>query len=102
LGHRDALNAQISKRVAEKPVAHWLDVLGTAGISCGRVNGLAEALALPVVVERRLLDSMQLRLPIDLSGSPVRRDPPTLGEHSREVLQQAGFDTRSIIKLGID
>jgi crotonobetainyl-CoA:carnitine CoA-transferase CaiB-like acyl-CoA transferase len=102
LGHRDALNAQIAGRIAEQPVAHWLDVLGAVGISCGRVNDLAEALALPVVAERGLLDSMQLRLPINQSGRPARRCPPTLGEHSREVLQQAGFDEPAISKLGID
>jgi crotonobetainyl-CoA:carnitine CoA-transferase CaiB-like acyl-CoA transferase len=102
LGHRDVLNAQIADKIADQSVSHWLGVLGTAGISCGRVNDLAEALALPVVVERELLNTMQLRLPINLSESTARRRPPTLGEHSREVLQQAGFDTLAIAKLGID
>ena len=102
LAHRDVLNVQIAGRIAQQPVAHWLDVLGTAGISCGRVNNLAEALALPIVAERELLKAMQLRLPVDLSGQPVRMGPPTLGEHSREILQQAGFDSEAIAKLGIN
>jgi crotonobetainyl-CoA:carnitine CoA-transferase CaiB-like acyl-CoA transferase len=102
LVHRVALNAQIADKIAEQSVSHWLSVLGTAGISCGRVNNLAEALALPVVAERELLNAMQLRLPIDLSGQPARMVPPKLGEHSREVLQQAGFDQQAITKMGID
>jgi crotonobetainyl-CoA:carnitine CoA-transferase CaiB-like acyl-CoA transferase len=102
LAHRVALNAQIADKIAEQSVSHWLSVLGTAGISCGRVNNLAEALALPVVAERELLNAMQLRLPIDLSGQPARMGPPKLGEHSREILLQAGFDKQAIITLGID
>jgi crotonobetainyl-CoA:carnitine CoA-transferase CaiB-like acyl-CoA transferase len=101
LAHREALNAQIAGRIAEHSVAHWLELLGQANISCGRVNDLAEAFALSVVAERGLLDSMQLRLPIDLSGPPARSCPPTLGEHSRETLLQAGFDEHAVSKLGI-
>jgi crotonobetainyl-CoA:carnitine CoA-transferase CaiB-like acyl-CoA transferase len=102
LAHRDALSAQIAGKIQQQPVAYWLDILGAAGISCGRVNSLAEALALPVVVERKLLESMQLRLPIDLSGQSSFLFPPALGEHSREILQQAGFDGGDIRKLGIN
>jgi crotonobetainyl-CoA:carnitine CoA-transferase CaiB-like acyl-CoA transferase len=99
LAHRDDLNRVIAETVARQSTAHWLDALGKAGISCGRVNNLAEALDLPVVAERGLLDSMQLRLPIDLSGQPVRRGPPKLGEHSREILQEAGFSEIEIAAI---
>jgi crotonobetainyl-CoA:carnitine CoA-transferase CaiB-like acyl-CoA transferase len=96
LGHREELNRVIAATVSTQSTAHWLDVLGKAGISCGRVNNLAEALALPVVAERGLLDSMQLRLPIDLSGQPVRQGPPKLGEHSRQILKEAGFSDAEV------
>ena len=100
LANRQSLDQAISVVIAGQPVSHWLDHLGKAGISCGRVNDLAEAWALPVVAERRLLDSMQLRLPIDLSGPPLGKGPPKLGEHSRDILEQAGFDSEAIGKLG--
>lgn len=99
LGHRDELNRMIAETVSTQTTAHWLDALGNAGISCGRVNTLAEALVLPVVAERNLLDSMQLRLPIDLSEHPERRGPPKLGEHSREILQEAGFSDIEIAAI---
>jgi crotonobetainyl-CoA:carnitine CoA-transferase CaiB-like acyl-CoA transferase len=100
IANRQPLNQAISVVIASQTVGHWLRHLGKAGISCGRVNDLAEAWALPVVAERGLLDSMQLRLPIDLSSPPLGKPPPKLGEHSREILEQAGFDSEVIGKLG--
>jgi crotonobetainyl-CoA:carnitine CoA-transferase CaiB-like acyl-CoA transferase len=99
LVYRDELNRVIAAIVAKQSTAHWLDVFGKAGISCGRVNNLAEALALPVVAERGLWDSMHLRLPIDLSGQPFRKSPPKLGEHSLEILQEAGFSDIEIADI---
>jgi crotonobetainyl-CoA:carnitine CoA-transferase CaiB-like acyl-CoA transferase len=100
LANRQSLNQAISAVIAGQPVSHWLEHLGKAGISCGRVNDLAEAWVLPVVAERGLLDSMQLRLPIDLNGPQLGKRPPKLGEHSREILEQAGFDSEVIGALG--
>jgi crotonobetainyl-CoA:carnitine CoA-transferase CaiB-like acyl-CoA transferase len=102
LRHRAPLNQAIAAVIREKPIEHWLAQLGDAGISCGRVNNLAEALRLPVVAERALLTDMQLRLPIDPDADGVRCGAPKLGEHSRDILQQAGFDAAQISKLGID
>lgn len=100
LGHREELNRAIAEIIIKQPISYWLEVLGKAGISCGRVNNLAEALALPVVAERELLNSMQLRLPVDLSGQPSRAEPPKLGEHTREILEEAGFSEIEIAAIG--
>ncbi len=100
LGHREELNQVIAEIIIKQPTSYWLDILGKAGISCGRVNNLAEALALPVVAERDLLNSMQLRLPIDISGQPPRAEPPKLGEHTREILEEAGFSAIEIAAIG--
>ncbi len=102
LGNRHSLDQVIAAVIAGETVDYWLSQLGTSGISCGRVNDLAEAWALPVVAERGLLASMQLRLPIDLTGQSTRIPAPSLGEHSREILGQAGFDADEIRKLGIN
>lgn len=109
LRHRDALDQMLQERFADQSVAHWLQVLGEAGISAGPVNDLDQALAMPVTAERGLFvdpqnldwpDGMALmRLPIDPDASGIRRPPPTLGQHSREVLGEAGFDETLINKL---
>jgi crotonobetainyl-CoA:carnitine CoA-transferase CaiB-like acyl-CoA transferase len=37
------------------------------------------------------VQDMQLRLPIDPAASGLRVRPPTLGEHSAEVLAELGY-----------
>ncbi|MGQ0620547.1 MAG: CaiB/BaiF CoA transferase family protein [Panacagrimonas sp.] len=109
LANRDALDQILQQRFAANSVAHWLKVLGEAGISVGPVNDLAQALAMPVTAERNLFVDPQaldwpagmalMRLPIDNDASGIRRPPPMLGQHSHEVLREAGFDETSIEKL---
>lgn len=106
---REALDARLGKVFREGPVAMWLQRLGDAGISAGAVNDVEEALALPVVAERRLFVAPEelpwpggislMRLPIDSDGAGVRRPPPGLGQHTAEVLREAGIDDATIAAL---
>jgi hypothetical protein len=73
------------------------------------VNDVKAALEMPVARERNMFvvpqsvgwagGMPQLRLPVDADGTGVRRPPPKLGEHSREVLREAGFDDATIERL---
>lgn len=109
LQNRDELDAILSEKIRGEPVAIWLDRLGKAGMSVGRVNDVSAALAMPVAEERSLFVQPenigwaggleQLRLPIDPQGSGVRRRPPHLGEHSAEILAEIGYDGESIRRL---
>jgi crotonobetainyl-CoA:carnitine CoA-transferase CaiB-like acyl-CoA transferase len=100
--HREALDALLAAQFRLQPVASWLQQLGNAGLSVGRVNDIRQALALPVVSERRLFvvpEQAQLpgampllRLPIDSDGAGVRKPPPKLGEHTAEVWCELGVD----------
>jgi crotonobetainyl-CoA:carnitine CoA-transferase CaiB-like acyl-CoA transferase len=106
IAHRAALNAEIAVVIAGNKVDHWLESLSAAGISVGRVNEVDTALNLPVVRERELLIQLggsgneaalpQLRLPIDLSGTGPRLNAPRLGEHSRQILKEAGFSDADV------
>ncbi len=107
--HRDALDALIEGIVAQRKIDDLLALLAAAGISSGRVNDLKDALAQPVARELDLFVPpgrlgwaaglpMQ-RTPIDRDGSGSRLRPPTLGQHTREVLIEAGFDTAEVDKL---
>ena len=109
LQNRDELDKILSEKIRNEPVAIWLDRLGKAGMSVGRVNDVSAALAMPVAEERSLFVQPenigwaggleQLRLPIDPLGSGVRRRPPHLGEHSAEILAEVGYDEESIRRL---
>ncbi len=109
LQNRDRLDAILAEKIAKEPVDVWLERLGSAGISVGRVNDVRAALEMPVAKERGLFvepgplgwsgGMPQLRLPVDADGSGVRRAPPKLGEHSAEVLGEIGYDATSIRRL---
>jgi len=77
----------------------WVEALESAGVPCGPINRLDAVFADPQVVARGVRIEMahpvagQVPLvanPIRLSGSPVsyRHAPPTLGQHTREVLTE--------------
>jgi crotonobetainyl-CoA:carnitine CoA-transferase CaiB-like acyl-CoA transferase len=82
-----------------RPKAEWLSALEAAKVPCGPINNLAEVFADPQVqargmavpVAHPLTDALKLvASPIKMSVTPptVRRAPPLLGEHTREVMQE--------------
>ncbi len=81
--NQPALQALLEARLATAPAAHWLALLGAAGVPAGPVNRISEALAMAQVAARTMLvetalpGGQSLRVagnPVKLSGVP---DPPT-------------------------
>jgi crotonobetainyl-CoA:carnitine CoA-transferase CaiB-like acyl-CoA transferase len=94
-----ALREVIAPLIRARPVDAWLAVLERAGVPCGRVRSVAEALEAPQVEARGLLLSLMhptlgpgryVGSPIHLSGARrgSLRPPPLLGEHTDEVLRE--------------
>ena len=87
------LSAPLSNKIG--PVYSQLDVVG---VPCGAVNDLAQAFALPPVQARGMTVDVvhpATPAPVRLIGTPlkfsetpatVRAAPPTLGQHTEEVL----------------
>ena len=80
------------------------------GIPCGPINTYAEAFADPQLRARDMIVEIDhpahgrqqtLGSPIKMSATPpvIARRAPTLGEHTREVLQEAGFTEEEIRAL---
>ena len=99
--HRAALVEQIEAITGRQPRRYWLEKLEAAGIPCGPINDYAEAFADPQVRARDMVVEVDhptlgrlrtLGSPVKMSEtSPVvRRRAPLLGEHTREVLREAG------------
>jgi crotonobetainyl-CoA:carnitine CoA-transferase CaiB-like acyl-CoA transferase len=97
VANRDALAALLEEALAARGAADWVATLGPAGVPCGLVNDVGEAFAL---AERLGLDPVadaggvpQVADPIGLSATPAsyRLAPPTLGEHTAEVLAWLGL-----------
>jgi crotonobetainyl-CoA:carnitine CoA-transferase CaiB-like acyl-CoA transferase len=108
--HREVLVPQISAVLKTRPRDEWLRRLERAHVPCGAINNLAETFADPQVQAREMTIGMphpltdDLRLvasPLKLSVTPVayRRAPPLLGEHTRELLREAGCDELQIEAL---
>ena len=96
--HRDVLDALVAD-VLRGDVAQALIVkLRAAGVPCGRINSVAQALDDPHAAARGMVETVEhpaagalrlLGIPFKLGGTPasVRRPPPTLGQHTDEILR---------------
>lgn len=93
VAHRDELVRILDERLAADTADSWFDALTAAGVPCGPLNDIADAIAL---AERLGLDptveiadphgeevSRHVANPIRLSETPptYRSSPPGLGEH---------------------
>ncbi len=95
----EALRACLAPILRGRSVDAWVSALGDAGVPCGRVRTVAEALGGPQVAARGLLLDVRhptlgagryVGSPIGLSdaGRGSQRPPPLLGEHTAEVLAE--------------
>ena len=81
--HQEALRAEIESVLGRRRTEHWIAVLEAAGVPCGPVNNIAQALAHPQTTARNMLvtvdDPVTGRL--ELAGNPMKLsafdDPPT-------------------------
>jgi crotonobetainyl-CoA:carnitine CoA-transferase CaiB-like acyl-CoA transferase len=103
--NRDALQARIEAILAADTTAGWMAKLEAKGVPAGPLNNIAQAWDDPQVKARGLLAEVAgrrfVRTPIKLHGTPVevRTGPAEVGEHTREVLAEAGFGPEDIEAL---
>jgi crotonobetainyl-CoA:carnitine CoA-transferase CaiB-like acyl-CoA transferase len=106
--HHDALQPAIAATLATRTADEWVDLLREAGVPCGAVRSVGDALTDPQTIARQMVEHVihptigplpVLGVPVKLSATPgtVRSAPPRLGEHTRQVLQQdLGYDDARI------
>jgi crotonobetainyl-CoA:carnitine CoA-transferase CaiB-like acyl-CoA transferase len=108
--HASEVVAALDDAFAAKPSSHWLAVLGEAGVPCGPVNGVSEALSEPQAAARGLVVETdhprfgtvrQLRSPVRVGEEPlVHRRAPLRNEHAGTVLHDLlGYGEEKVSRL---
>jgi formyl-CoA transferase/CoA:oxalate CoA-transferase len=109
--HRAALQPILERLFATRTRAGWTTLLGPAGVPCGEVRNIGEALADPQLAARGMVASMHHETagPIRVVGSPLRMShavpagvlpPPTLGAHTEPILvNELGFTPEDVRDL---
>jgi len=93
VAHQAELLPQIEAVLRTRSKGEWIDRLEAAGVPCGPIHTLPEALAHPQTAALGLVapvpgaDLSLLGLPVSIDGTrpPIRRPPPRLGEHNAEL-----------------
>jgi crotonobetainyl-CoA:carnitine CoA-transferase CaiB-like acyl-CoA transferase len=108
--HRDEIFARVRERLVAKTSAEWLELFRKHDIWAGPVYGYADVVADPQIahngtfVEYDHPTEGRVKapgFPIRFSRTPssVERGAPLVGEHSREILAEAGFGDAEIDRL---
>ena len=108
--HYAALYALVAEELVKKTTAEWLNILKEHDIPVGPVHDLDELIDDPHLNAVGFFEDMEhptegaLRMvgvPSRWSDSPaaITRPTPNLGEHSAEVLREAGYTQQEIDKL---
>ncbi len=104
--HR-ALGGLIEAVTKARPCRHWLALLDKHGIPSGPINTYADTLTDEHILARDMVVSTDhpalgrlktLGTPLKLSKTPLTpgRPAPLLGQHTTEVLQEAGYTSEEV------
>jgi formyl-CoA transferase len=108
--NRKKVNALIAKHTRQDTSQSWIGRLNKAGIPCGEINTIDKVFESPQVrhlgiaadfVSQERGPSQLVAQPIVMSRSrsSIRRPPPLMGQHTREILAEAGYTTAEIDAL---
>ncbi len=104
--HRGVLIPMMEELTRTRTTADWVALLEDKAVPCGPINDIAQAFddaqvkarGLAVTLPRDAGDDITaitgVASPLRLSATPpvLRRAPPALGQHTREVLAEMGID----------
>lgn len=108
--HRDMLGVEIEEITVNKNVAEWIEIMNAAGVPAGEINDIGQVfdnqqvhhlgLAQPIISHERG-ETRLVGQPILMSRTPSKivAPPPLAGQHSSEILKEAGYSDEEISKM---
>ncbi len=109
--NRKAMDEAVAAAFRTQPTAYWIETLHAAGVPCGPINAVSQAVADPHTSAREMVREVthpamgsyrQVGVPVKMSDTPsqLRRASPALGEHTDEVLAgELGYTAERIAAL---
>jgi crotonobetainyl-CoA:carnitine CoA-transferase CaiB-like acyl-CoA transferase len=99
MANRPELVAELESALASRGTDEWVSTLIDAGVPCGPIHDYRQVFedehTQAREMEVRLPDGTRtLGIPVKMSATPgaIRRPAPQLGEHTEEVLREAGIE----------
>jgi crotonobetainyl-CoA:carnitine CoA-transferase CaiB-like acyl-CoA transferase len=107
---RDDIYRMIQQRLLERDAEAWLALLATRDVWCAPVSMFEDVIDDPQVAHNGLLTTVErpdgepmrvVGMPIRFSATPgtVRAGPPSVGQHTNEVLASVGFSDEEIAAM---
>ena len=104
------LAAVLEETLQQETTEHWLEQLEAAGVPAGPLDNLHQMYSDPQVQARNMMVEFEdpelgtiknIGIPVKLSATPgkIRRRAPGLGEHTLEILLQAGYTREQIEEM---
>jgi len=108
--NRDALNAEINRRLAMQDRAYWVKQFNEGGVACGLINDMREVFEEEQVRHLGMVQEVDSRWqgPQKLVGQPVQlertpssiaRAAPKRGEHTEEILLELGLAPDDLARM---
>ena len=110
LANRDLLISILEEILVKENSSYWLTYFERYGVPCGPIYKMKEVYNDPHVISRNMLYEinhptigklMNIGIPVKLSETPgtIRTPPPTLGQHTNEILNSMGYSKSRIKNL---
>ena len=110
LTNQTQLESDLEQTFVQHSTDHWMEVLNQAGVPCGPIYDMQQVWDDPHVASREMRVDLKhpaagtvpnIGLAAKLYGSPgsIRAAAPLLGQHTREVLADAGYSDAEIDRM---